>query len=264
MASAFHPPNRPIPTGPFTAESAGSRDRPVGPAAKSGPKLSIERSTISLVLVDDNRLLCEGLAGLIREQSGLRILATCFDADEALRTIRETRPDVVLLDCGLESGDATVLAEVIRREGPETRVIMMGLLPLQEEIAELVRVGASAFLMKDASFDVLLTTILAVADGAEVLPSELTSSLFGQIARAAVRQSMPPALEAVRLTPRERQVIDLISEGLSNKEIASRLRVAVHTVKSHVHNVLEKLTLRTRLEVAAYSRIHSDRRPPTV
>jgi DNA-binding NarL/FixJ family response regulator len=116
-----------------------------------------------------------------------------------------------------------------------------------------VRAGASGFIMKDASFDDFFATIRAVAGGAEVLPQALTNSLFSQIARNAAGGSKVGVMEAVRLTNRERQVIELLGEGLSNKEIGTRLHIAVHTVKSHVHNVLEKLALRSRLEVAAFS-----------
>ena len=113
--------------------------------------------------------------------------------------------------------------------------------------------GAAGFIMKDASFDDFITTIRAVAGGVEVLPRALTNSLFSQIAQNASRTAKSRLEEAVRLTARERQVIDLLGVGLSNKEIAARLHIAVHTVKSHVHNVLEKLALRSRLEVAAFS-----------
>ena len=218
--------------------------------------------TISLVLIDDNRLLREGLAGLIREQPDFKILAASADADEAMRKVREAKPQVVLLDFGLENGDSMVLTASVHQEVPEAKVIVMGLTPLQDDIAEFVRRGASGFLMKDSSFDVFVSTIRAVAGGAQVLPAELTGSLFGQIVKNAVRRVGPRVLEAVRITQREREVIDLISEGLSNKEIAARLRVAIHTVKSHVHNVLEKLALHSRLEVAAFTRSDDDRQPP--
>jgi DNA-binding NarL/FixJ family response regulator len=107
--------------------------------------------------------------------------------------------------------------------------------------------------MLDASFEEFFLTIRAVADGAEVLPQALTNSLFSQIVRNAPVVSKARLLESVRLTNREREVIALLGEGLSNKEIAARLNVAIHTVKSHVHNVLEKLALNSRLEVAAFS-----------
>jgi DNA-binding NarL/FixJ family response regulator len=218
--------------------------------------------TISLVLIDDNRLLREGLAGLIRKQPDFKILAASGDIDEALRKVREAKPRVVLLDFSLESHDSLRVTTTVRQEVPEARVIVMGLLPVQEDIAAFVRAGASGFIMKDASFDDFLRTIRAVADGADVLPPQLTGSLFGQITRQIVSRGRAPVLEGVRLTERERQVIDLLGEGLSNKAIAARLHVAIHTVKSHVHNVLEKLALHTRLEVAAFSHSGGNQKPP--
>lgn len=227
----------------------------------SGPKADEARKVgtgpvpgpISLVLIDDNRLLREGLAAMIHTQPGFRVLAASADVDEALQKVREARPDVVLLDFGLEDHDSLSLTATVHREVPAARVIVMGLLPLQEDVANYVRAGASGFIMKEASFEEFFATIRAVAAGGEVLPQALTNSLFSQIARNAAGGSKTRILEAVRLTNRERQVIDLLGEGLSNKEIATRLRIAVHTVKSHVHNVLEKLALHSRLEVAAFS-----------
>jgi len=208
---------------------------------------------ITLVLIDDNRLLREGIAAMIHTQPGFTVLAASADVDEALRRVREARPDVVLLDLGLEDHDSLSLTATVHGEVPAARVIVMGLLPVHEDVAAYVRAGASGFIMKDASFEAFFSTIRAVAGGAEVLPPALTNSLFAQIARNAAGGSPSRLLEAVRLTQRERQVVGLLGEGLSNKEIATRLHIAVHTVKSHVHNVLEKLALRSRLEVAAFT-----------
>jgi DNA-binding NarL/FixJ family response regulator len=211
------------------------------------------KAPIALVLIDDNRLLREGLAAMIHAQPGFKVLAASADVDEALRKVREAKPDVVLLDFGLEDHDSLTLTATVHGEVPAARVIVMGLLPLQEDVANYVRAGASGFIMKDASFEEFFATIRAVASGLQVLPLALTSSLFTQIALNAVTKPRSRIMEGVRLTNRERQVIDLLGEGLSNKEIATRLHIAVHTVKSHVHNVLEKLALRSRLEVAAFT-----------
>ena len=220
------------------------------------------KETISLVLIDDNRLLREGLARLIREQKDFRILAASADADEAMTKVREAKPDVVLLDFGLEGHDSLGITATIRKDVPQAKVIVLGLLPVEEDIVSFVRAGASGFIMKDATFEDFVRTIRSVVSGAVVLPPQLTGSLFNQIALQAGKRATPRELEAVRLTQRERQVIDLIAEGLANKDIATRLHIAVHTVKSHVHNVLEKLALHSRLEVAAFTRSKGDRRAP--
>ncbi|MEO8030559.1 MAG: response regulator transcription factor [Gemmatimonadota bacterium] len=227
------------------------------------PPVQPAAATISLVLIDDNRLLREGMAALIHTQPDFRVLATSADIDEALAKVREVKPDIVLLDFGLEDHDSLSLTATVRAEVPDSRIIVMGLLPAQEDVAHYVKAGASGFLMKDASSDDFFSTIRVVASGGEVLPPELTNSLFSQIARNVGVSGKAKLLEAVRLTNREREVIALLGEGLSNKEISTRLHIAVHTVKSHVHNVLEKLALHSRLEVAAFSHSSESRiRPP--
>jgi DNA-binding NarL/FixJ family response regulator len=216
-------------------------------------RLGTTPATISLVLIDDNRLLREGIAAMIHTQPGFRVLAASADVDEALQKVREAKPDVVLLDFGLADHDSLSLTATVHAEVPAARVIVMGLLPIQEDVANYVRAGASGFVMKDASFEDFFATIRAVAGGAEILPQALTNSLFSQIARNSAVVDEAKILETVSLTNREREVIALLGEGLSNKEIAARMSNAIHTVKSHVHNVLEKLALRSRLEVAAFS-----------
>ena len=216
---------------------------------------------ISLVLIDDNRLLREGISALIHTQPGFKILAAFADVQEALQKVREAQPDIVLLDFGLEDHDSVSLTATVHQEVPTARVIIMGLLPLHEDVAALVRAGASGFIMKDASFEDFFTTIRDVAAGEEILPPALTNSLFSQIVRNAAGSGEAKVLESVRLTNRERQVIELLGEGLSNKELATRMHIAVHTVKSHVHNVLEKLALRSRLEVVAFTHGRDGRKP---
>lgn len=208
---------------------------------------------ISLVLIDDNRSSREGVVALIREQPGFHILAASADLEEAVRTVRDTRPDVVLLDLGQEDDDRLTLAGALHGEVPESRVIIMGLVPLQADLASFVRAGVSGFLMKDASFDRLLSTIHSVARNIRVLPTELTGSLFGQLHRHGARGRKARTLKVGQLTDRERAVTDLVVQGLSSKEIAGRLQIALHTVKRQIRKLLSKLAVNSRLEVAAFS-----------
>ena len=253
----------PRPRRPAKRSTASSKTD--GKVAKAKPRASTdggkgESAPIALVLIDDNRLLRDGIVAMVRTQPGFKVLAASADATEALQKVREAKPDIVLVDFGLEDHDSLSLTATVHAEVPEAKVIVMGLLPLQEDVANYVRAGASGFIMKEANFDEFFATIRAVARGAQVLPTQLTNSLFTQIVQNAAAKSETKVLDAVRLTTRERQVVDLLGEGCSNKEIAARLHIAVHTVKSHVHNVLEKLALHSRLEVAAFSHASGTRR----
>ncbi len=162
-----------------SASGASRRDSPV-------PAERVDRS-IALVLIEDNRLLREGIVSLIHSRPGFKVLAASADVDEALRSVREARPDVVLLDFGLPDHDSISLTATVRREVPAARVIVMGLLPLQEDVAEYVRAGASGFIMKSASFEDFFATIEIVAAGGEVLPPALTTTLFSQIVLTRTR-----------------------------------------------------------------------------
>lgn len=206
---------------------------------------------ISIALIEDNRLVREGIAALLNQLPDLTVVAGESSGDVLL--LRDVSPQVVLLDLGLRNGDSLRVAEKVKRAFPESKVIVMDLLPMHEDVMEFVDAGVSGFIMKDATLDDLVKAIRAVARGEKVLPPPMTGTLFSQIAREAVAKGHPQALESVRMTPREREVINLIAEGLGNKEIAGRLHIATHTVKSHVRNVMEKLALHTRLQVAAYA-----------
>ena len=206
---------------------------------------------ITVAIVDDSRLVREALASMLGRLPDLQVVAAGV-ADAAF--MDETKPDVVLLDVGLRDEDSLGVAAALIKRSPGTKVIVMDLIPMSEDIVQFVNAGVSGFVLKDATFDEFVATIRSVAAGGKVLPSGMTESLFSQIAKAADAQGHEQVLEDVRMTRREREVIDLIGQGLSNKEIAQRLNIAAHTVKSHVRNVMEKLALHTRLQIAAYSR----------
>ena len=144
----------------------------------------------------------------------------------------------MLVDAALGNGDSHRLVRDLRKEGPNTRVIVMDLLPVHEDVIEFVRAGANGFIVKDATIEDFVRTIRSVSNGVDVVPQSLTGTLLSHIADQAVSRKGAAVLQAVRMTKRERQITDLIAEGLSNKEIAQRLTIAPYTVKSHVHNIL--------------------------
>lgn len=130
----------------------------------------------------------------------------------------------------------------------------MDLVPAHAEVVEFVRAGVAGFILKDATLHDFLHTIRSVVKGAKILPPPMTGSLFSQIVEHAIQGGkMGKLMSAVRMTSREQDVIGHIAAGKSNKEIAGELNIAVYTVKSHVHNILEKLALHTRLELATFA-----------
>jgi DNA-binding NarL/FixJ family response regulator len=228
------------------------------PAPASPP--AVERvlpplpDAVSLVVIEDNRLLREGMTAMLAQEPRFSVLAATGDAERALHDLPHLRPSAILLDVGLADADSLALCARLRALVPTSRVIMMGLTAPEEDVAAFIHAGAAGFVMKDATLAELVTTIRLIVAGDEALPRALTHSLFARIVREEIATSRQAVAESVRLTARERQTIALLGEGLSNKEIAARLHISVHTVESHVHNVLEKLALHTRLEVAAFSR----------
>jgi DNA-binding NarL/FixJ family response regulator len=206
---------------------------------------------ITVAVIEDNRLVREGMTDMLNELPDVRVVLAATSLETSM--LKASNPRVVLLDVGLQDGNSLRLAESVQLEMTESRVIVMDLLPVHEELAEFVNAGVAGFILKDATFEDFIATIRAVAGGARVLPPRMTDTLFSQIARTAVERSEEEAIESVRMTPREREVIALIAEALSNKEIAQQLGIATDTVKSHVRNVMDKLALHSRLQIAAYA-----------
>lgn len=206
---------------------------------------------ISIVIIDDNRLVREGLVALIRKQPDFTLLAAPASVAAALKKVREARPRVVLLDDGLVGHDSAQLTATLHNEAPGTRIIGMGLLPLREDVTDLVSAGASGFIMKNAPIGDFLATIRLVIRGVNVVPPQLLLSLVPHIALDAAGGRRREMLKALRLTKAELQVIAEAGDGQSSEEIASQLGMSLLAVKSHMQNLLEKLALRSRLEEGA-------------
>ncbi len=209
---------------------------------------------IAILVIEDNRLLREGITNIIGEQSDLKVSASISDCVKGLQSIRELEPNVVLLDLGLRNQNSLQLVKLIKKEFENVKIIVMDLVPSQEDVLIFVQAGVSGFILKDANVEDFLKTIRSVAAGTKVLPPFLTETLFSQIVIKAVKElDHSKIIESVRMTKREKQVIDSVADGLTNKEIAQKLHLSTYTVKSHIHNILEKLALHTRVQIAKYA-----------
>ncbi|MEX0680510.1 MAG: response regulator transcription factor [Balneolales bacterium] len=210
---------------------------------------------IRILIIEDNRLLREGITTVLKKQPDFTVVAALASGENVLSKIRTSDLDVVLLDVGLRSHNSLEVVKLFAENDKDVNVVVMGLFPAQSEILEYVREGVRGFLLKDATVAEFIKTIRSVASGEKVLPALLTGTLFSQIVDKTLESpgGKRKLLAAIRMTVRERQVIELIAEGLTNKEIAQKLHISSYTVKSHVHNILEKLTLHNRLQIAKYA-----------
>jgi DNA-binding NarL/FixJ family response regulator len=208
---------------------------------------------IRLLLIEDNRLIRDGIFSVLKAYKNIVIIATYGDGKNTLLKIKQLKPNIVLLDLGLRSQNSLHIVEIVKQDFPEAKIIVMDLAPVQADILQYVKAGANGFILKDASLNDFLITIRTVAEGSTVLPPLLVDSLFSQIVDHAVREGKSGLKDAIQMTTREREVIQFLGEGMSNREIGQKIRISTYTVKSHIHNIMEKLALHTRLEIANYS-----------
>jgi DNA-binding NarL/FixJ family response regulator len=209
---------------------------------------------IRILLIEDNRILRDGIAEMINANKDLTVVAMSDGRHNSLGKGGRLKPNIVLLDLGLDRQNSLDIVELMKKEFPGVKVIGMGLAPAQADIMEFVQAGADGFILKDATLQDVVNTIRSVAAGKTVLPTPMTGSLFFQIAEQALLKGKRNLRGATRMTEREKEIIASIVEGMSNKQIAEKLNIATFTVKSHVHNILEKLALHSRLQIANFSR----------
>jgi DNA-binding NarL/FixJ family response regulator len=204
---------------------------------------------IRVVVADDHHVVRDGFAGLLETQPDLTVVGTASDGAEAVRMCRDLRPDVVLMDVRMPDVDGIEATRHLGPSGP--RVLILTTFDLDDYVYDALRAGASGFLLKDVTAERLFDAVRVVAAGDALLAPTVTRRLIAEFARQRPAGGTP-GLAA--LTPREVDVLRLVAEGLSNREIAARLVVTEETVKTHVSRLLGKLGLRDRTQavVTAY------------
>src|SRR5262249_5665797 len=173
---------------------------------------------IQILLIEDNRLLRDGLAALLDTQTEFKVVATAEGASSALQRLQEHRPNVVLVDAALGRNRSQRLVENIKEAAPHARIIMMDVQPEEEDVIDFIKRGANGFISKDAALEDLVHTIRQVANGGDVVPSALTGTLLSHIAKQASVLRNTPIMASVRMTRREPQIPELIARRLSNQD----------------------------------------------
>jgi DNA-binding NarL/FixJ family response regulator len=207
---------------------------------------------IRVVLADDQPLVRAGLRVLIADTPGIDVAGEAATGDEAVRLAGDIRPDVVLMDIRMPGMDGIEATRMITAGKDATRVIILTTFDDDDYVYGALRAGASGFLVKDMVLEDILTAIRVVAAGDALIAPSVTRRLIGEFAARPRPAPRPSALPGV--TGREREVLTLVGQGMSNAEIAARLVISTATAKAHVARLLAKLGARDRVQlvIAAY------------
>ncbi|MBK7898979.1 MAG: response regulator transcription factor [Betaproteobacteria bacterium] len=208
---------------------------------------------IRVLIVDDHALFRSGIKSLLQRHEEFEVADVAGDGLEGVKRAKSLKPDVVLLDLHMPGVSGRDAVRLIVEEVPETRVLMLTVSEDAEDLVEILRAGASGYLVKNIETEALVDALRRTAAGESVVSPQMTAKLV-QGVRAQTR--VAPAVEHEKLSPREREILGCLARGESNKEIARSLTLAESTVKIHIQNIFKKLSLSSRVHAALYAVEH--------
>jgi two-component system response regulator NreC len=206
---------------------------------------------IRVLIADDHTIVRQGLRALLEAQPDIRVVGEAGDGAEAVHLAREMRPAVIVMDITMPVMDGLAATRAIKRDTPEVQVLILTMHESDEYFFRVLQAGASGYVLKQAAASDLIAAIRAVARGEVFLYPSVARKLVSDYLSRAKAGEAPDVYE--QLTPREREVLVLIAEGLSNREIARRLMLSLSTVQTHYSHILEKLGLHNRAELIKYA-----------
>jgi two-component system, NarL family, response regulator NreC len=208
--------------------------------------------SIRILLVDDHRILREGLRSLLTQQPDILVVGEACDGEGAVSLARELRPDLVIMDVVMAGLDGVAATRAIKAEYPEIKIIALSMHSDRRFVSEMLRAGASGYLVKDSAFEELHQAVRTVMEGRPYLSSSITCTLVEDFVRQASNEK--PRLSPIQmLTAREQEVLRLLADGKRVKEIAHQLHVSVKTVESHRQNIMDKLEIHSTIELTRYA-----------
>ena len=207
----------------------------------------------TVVIADDQALVRVGLRKILEADGDVQVIAEAENGDEAVALAARHRPDLVLMDIRMPVLDGIEATRRIASAHPSTRVVILTTFGLDSYVYEALQAGASGFMLKDAPPEEIAAAVKVVAGGDALLAPAVTRSVVEEFARRAPVPSPPEPPALAELTPREREVLDLLTRGCSNPEICERLVISEATAKTHVARILQKLGLRDRVQAVIYA-----------
>ena len=207
----------------------------------------------SVLIADDQALVRVGLRKILEVEPETTVVGEAADGEDAVAEARRLRPDVVLMDIRMPVLDGIEATRRIVRDRAAARVLILTTFGLDTYVYDALRAGASGFMLKDAPPEEIAAAVRIVASGEALLAPAVTRAVIEEFARRSPAPRSTPLRAVEELTPREREVLDLLARGLSNPEICQRLVVSEATAKTHVAHILQKLHLRDRVQAVIYA-----------
>ncbi len=211
---------------------------------------------IKILIADDHQLFREGLARVLNDMPEMTVVASASNGEEAIARAAETKPNVILMDLNMPVLDGVEATRRLRVTQPQSHILMLTVSEQEQHLFAAIRAGARGYLLKSMASDDLIDAIRRANAGEAIVAPSMAVKLLDEFAALSSagqwRESGGEDLSA-----REREVLRLIAQGLSNKEIGAALSLSPHTIKSHLRSILDKLQLRNRAEVAAWAARHT-------
>ncbi len=205
---------------------------------------------IKVLIVDDHRVVREGLSAILQSKEGIQVLGEAQDGQEAVEKARSLLPDVILMDVSMPKMTGVEATRIIKREFPHIGIIALTMYEEQQYIFDLVRGGATGYLLKDSDSDQIVKAIQAVYRGESLIHPAVASKILAEFSLLAQKKGKKSGWVEHDLTEREITVLRLVADGKTNKEIANNLDLSEKTVKNHVRNIFHKLQVYDRTQAA--------------
>ena len=206
-----------------------------------------------ILLADDHDLFREGLASLVNSQEDMEVTGQAMDGLEAYALAREKRPDLIIMDINMPVCDGLEATCLIHTEWPEARILILTIHDDSENLFEAIKAGACGYVLKSTNSADFLKAVRSTLVGEAPIPPRLATKLLEEFARLANRPEPSSSAPPPDLTVREQEILELIAKGASDKEIASELSLSLHTVKTHVRNILSKMQAANRRQAANFA-----------
>jgi two-component system NarL family response regulator len=208
---------------------------------------------IRVLICDDHALFRRGLAMVLESEDGIEVVGEASDGDEAVASAEELVPDVVLMDVRMPKRSGIEATRAIAEVLPTARIVMLTVSDEEDDLYDAIKAGAAGYLLKEISIEEVAGAIRQVVDGQSLITPSMASKLLAEFTNLAKKADARQAVISPKLTTRELEVLKLVAQGMSNKEIAAELYISENTVKNHVRNILEKLHLHSRMEAVVYA-----------